>query len=104
MKQWLSLEDGSLKEGNFIICEFVGGKRNVSRFTYLCVVQEIIDDVKVIGLKSVNANKTEFVADENDISCKTFNQIIGQVKTPKVIARGERIRYLFKKRLNIKEK
>lgn len=100
-----SLEEKSLKEGNFIICEFVGGKRSATKFTYLCIVQEIIDDViKVMGLKSVNAGKTEFVADENDISFISFNQIIGYVKSPELTVRGERIRYVFKKRLNVKEK
>lgn len=96
-----------LKEGSFVISELSGGKRNSTKYTYLCIVQEIeieSDLIKVMGLKSVDQNKKEFVSNEKDISYISFDQILGIVTTPQLTVRGERLRYMFAKPVNVREK
>lgn len=96
-----------LKEGDFILVKFMGGKRNTTEFIYLCVVEnldDLVDDmVQVMGLKRVDTANKEFVVDEKDVSNILFNQILGIVSHPEISLKGERFRYIFKHPLNVKE-
>lgn len=94
-----------LKEGDFILVEFKGGKRMVSVFVYLCVIQKIIsiNELEVMGLKSTDRTKKSFVVKENDISNIKFKQILGKLKNPNIVAIGERVSYQFLHSLPIKE-
>lgn len=90
-------------EGDFLLCEFLGGKRNQSKFVYLCVVQEKTSHIQVMGLKSTDRAKKEFVPKEQDISSISIDQVIGRVPQPEILTRGERISYVFEKSLPVKE-
>ncbi|KAF5281295.1 hypothetical protein FQA39_LY05181 [Lamprigera yunnana] len=45
-----SLKD--VREGDFVLVEFKGGKRMVSNFVYLCIIQRIMssNDIEIMGL------------------------------------------------------
>lgn len=104
MEDMQNVDKENLKEGDFILVKFMGGKRKSTEFIYLCVVQSLDDMIQVIGLKSVENSKKEFIVDEEDLSTITFDQILGILPNPEISMRGERFRYIFKNPLNIKEK
>lgn len=100
-----AVEVENLIQGDFILCQFLGGKRNQTKFIYLCVVQEIEQDmsIQVMGLKSTDKLKKEFIINETDVSFVNINQVIGRVDHPEIVSRGERFSYLFPKPLPVKE-
>lgn len=89
--------------GDFVLCEFLGGKRNQTKFVYLCVVQDKKSDIQVMGLKSTDKMKKEFVPHEKDISSITIDQVIDKVSQPEMLQRGERSSYVFQRSLPVKE-
>lgn len=102
----ISVEDvKSIKEGDFVLVSFMGGKRNASRFIYLCCIQAIEgDEVRVLGFKSTDTSAKNFVANEDDVSIITPNQIISILPAPEVTMRERRLTYIFTKKLAVKEK
>lgn len=99
----VSLKD--VREGDFILVEFKGGKRMVSNFVYLCIIQTIIssNEIEIMGLRSTDARKHTFIPKENDISLISFKQIVGKTSNPKVVLTGERVSYQFSHTLQVKE-
>lgn len=69
-----------LMEGDFILCNFMGGKRNQTK---LCV-QEKEPLINVMGLRSTDKAKKEFVPNEHDISSIRMDQIISKVLNPQI--------------------
>lgn len=59
-----------LKEGDYILTHFKGGKRNWSEFKFVCVVQTLIssENIVVMGCKCIDNSHKEFIAVEKDIS------------------------------------
>lgn len=99
----VSLKD--VREGDFILVQFKGGKRMVSNFVYLCIIQRIIssNEIEIMGLRSTDARKHTFIPKENDISLISFKQIVGKTSNPKVVLTGERVSYQFSHTLQVKE-
>lgn len=95
IKQLKSIEH--IKQGDFVLVSFVGGKRNTQTFNYICTVQGIIeDDVKVMALNSADSTKKTYIANEKDVSFVKFSEIIGLLNTPDIVPTGERVRYVFR--------
>lgn len=95
----------NLKEGDFILAKFMGGKRNTTEFIHLCVIEHLHEDMaQIMGFKSAEITKREFVVDEDDVSSITFDQIITILPNPEIQMKGERFRYIFNKPLKVKEK
>lgn len=95
----------NLKEGDFILAKFMGGKRSTTEFIYLCVIEHLYEDMaQILGFKSAETTKREFVVDEGDVSSITFDQIITILPSPEIQMKGERFRYIFNKPLKVKEK
>ncbi|KAF5277408.1 hypothetical protein FQA39_LY06221 [Lamprigera yunnana] len=88
-----------LKEGTFILAKFKGGKRNLTVFVYLCVIQELREggNMVVMGLKNTDSEKKEYVAEEKDICEINLKEIVRLVEEPELIVKGERVSYRFKK-------
>lgn len=85
-----------LKNGCFVLVNFMGGKRNSQKFVYVCTVQQIIgQEISVMALNCVDTARKSFVANENDISLVTLDQIVGILDNPEIVAIGERLRYIF---------
>lgn len=98
--------DGSVKQGDFVLVNFMGGKRRTTKYVYLCCVQETItsEGIKVMGFKSLSSKK-EFIPKENDISIVSLDQIVGIIKeAPEVRFVDRKIVYAFQKCLAVKEK
>lgn len=36
-------------EADFVLCEFLGGERNQTKFVYLCIVPEKRSDIPIMG-------------------------------------------------------
>ncbi|KAK4883286.1 hypothetical protein RN001_006605 [Aquatica leii] len=91
-----------LKEGAFILAKLKWGKRNLTVFVYLCVIQEFREDgnIVVTGLKNIDSEK-EYVAEEKDICEINLKEIVKLVEEPELIVKGERVGYRFKKSLNV---
>lgn len=95
----------AIKEGDFVLVSFMGGKRNASRFVYLCCLQAIEgDEFKVLGFKSIDNSARSFVANEDDVSTVTSRQIIGILSAPAINMKERRLTYTFPKKLGINEK
>ncbi|KAF5271356.1 hypothetical protein FQA39_LY08154 [Lamprigera yunnana] len=79
-----------LKEGTFILAKFKGGKRNLTVFVYLCVIQDLREDgnIVVMGLKNTDSEKKEYVAEEKDICEINLKEIIRLVEEPELIVKG----------------
>ncbi|KAF5297487.1 hypothetical protein FQA39_LY12081 [Lamprigera yunnana] len=92
-----------LKEGTFILAKFKEGKRNLTVFVYLCVIQELREDgnIVVMGLKNTDSEKKEYVAEEKDVCEINLKEIVRLVEEPELIVKGERVSYRFKKSLNV---
>ncbi|XP_060525321.1 modifier of mdg4-like isoform X6 [Cylas formicarius] len=94
--------DENLKEGRFILVQFLSGTKKTVRYVYLCVIQEIIrnscaePDVKVMALHCVNTKtKNTFISCNNDISDVSKDDVLYVLPIPKIEMTGERIRYVF---------
>lgn len=102
------VEIRDIKEGDFVLVSFVGGKRNTCKFVYLCCVQEVNtdeDEIRVMGFKSTNSDvRKSFVAQEDDVSIVNFSQIISVLPAPDVTMSERRLTYVFKSRIGVKEK
>lgn len=95
----------SLKEGDFVLVEFLGGKRNATKFIYLCTItHKKKNGIEVTGFKAIDAKKKEFVLDEKDVSLVDFKQIKGVLNPPDVRMTGHRIKYVFEKKVPVLEK
>lgn len=70
----------------------------------MCVVEEIEEIVQVMDLKSIDNSKQEFLVVEKDLSFINFDQIPGNLPSPEIAVRGDRLRYIFNTTLDIKEK
>lgn len=84
-----------LKEGDFIIVQYKGGKRMVTTFTYLCIIQQIIspEEIEIMGLRSADFLKKIFTVKEKDVSVISLKQVVGKVKEPQMVVTGERVSY-----------
>lgn len=91
----------NLKSGSFILVEFVGGKRNSTKYYYVCTVEHInetdLNDITVVALNCVDETKKVFVVNPDDISSISFEQIISILPTPAMLMKGDRFRYVFDK-------
>ncbi|KAF5291138.1 hypothetical protein FQA39_LY14380 [Lamprigera yunnana] len=87
-----------LKEGTFVFAKFKGGKRNLTVFVYLSVIQELREDgnIVVMGLKNTDSEKKDYVAEEKDICEINLKEIVRLVEEPELIVKGERVSYRFK--------
>ncbi|XP_031353826.1 uncharacterized protein LOC116180679 [Photinus pyralis] len=90
--------------GDFILVNFVGGKRNSTNYKYVCVIQKIkTNEITVQGLQSNKSRKAYHLVD-NDISSVEFRQIVGRLPQPEIEVEGRQVLYKFKKNICIMEK
>lgn len=98
-----------LKQGNFVLVEFIGGTRQSTRFIYACIVQQppeedSSDELSVMALKSIDFTKKVFVANEDDVSFVQVKSVLGILPNPQLVMQGNRCRYVFGKKINVFEK
>lgn len=96
----------NVKEGSFILVKFLGGSRKKTEFKFVCVVQEVLDeqDIKVMGMRKVNDTSKVFRAEENDISVVPIKDVIPVLPTPLLEGSGDRIKYCFQSKVDVKER
>ena len=96
----------ALLPGCYILVDFLGGKRNKSHYTYLCVINSVTEDKEflVTGLKSVNAINTSFTVVETDTSTISYSMIKALLPVPKVESKDRKLIYVFPGSINVNEK
>lgn len=92
-----------MKNGNFVLVQFKGGKRNTTIYKYVCSVESIVDQdvevrVEVVGLKSIDDTMQNFAIQSSDVSFVAADQVIGGLPFPPIKLKGERIYYHFEKK------
>lgn len=94
-----------LKEGDFILAEFKGGKRNKSTYKYVCIVQNILGetDISVMAMNAIDTSHTVFKTKEDDISVISFCAVIGKLPPPRIGISGERVKYIFNESIDVNE-
>lgn len=104
-----------LKQGVFILVDFSNNhvkSRKASSYRYVCMVQcppeededGDDDELSVMSLRCLDSTKKQFCTAESDISFMKLDQVIGILPEPGLIQRGERIRYIFHKSVDVFEK
>lgn len=95
-----------IKVGDYILVSFKGGKRNAFLYKYVCTVSKINEpDIKVMELKSLNSNKSEYKLMKNDISVVDRGAILGILPIPQVVQiSADRVKYVFSKPVPVVEK
>ncbi|XP_063242365.1 uncharacterized protein LOC134542216 [Bacillus rossius redtenbacheri] len=91
--------------GTYILVKFKSGaKKNVGQYyKYVCVTQEVQgEEIKVVGLKSTENNRTFRVVD-SDVSHISFSDIVAILPQPLIESAGDRIKYIFRNDIEIKE-
>lgn len=73
--------------------QFKSGKRNAMVHKYVCVVENIVkndqgNEVEVIGLKSIDDTKQDFVVNSNDVSFAVEDQILGFLPFAEIKMKG----------------
>lgn len=92
--------------GCYVLADFVGGNRNKTHYTYLCVVNNLVGEKEfcVTGMKSVNNVNTEFIIVENDISNINFVSIKAVLPEPIIESRERKLIYVFPGSVSVNEK
>lgn len=99
----LSYDD--IKVGDFILVNFLGGKRQTAHYKYVCVLQEKNSehDLEVMSLKSVNDQKTVYKLMEHDLSLVQLEDIEKKLPNPEIQHAGDRLKYVFPNKINVYE-
>lgn len=85
-----------------MLVSIFGGKRNMQK--YLCVIQEMKDNIICAqGLRSTG-NKKDFIIKENDVFDISLSDIVGLVAQPHHKIKDRQLMYTFDKKLKVKEK
>lgn len=93
-----------LRNGSFVLVQFMGGKRNTTVFRYVCSVENVLDtDVDVVGLRSIDITMQNFAVHSSDTCFVTEEQILGVLPFPTIKNKGERIYYQFDKKVDVLE-
>lgn len=93
-----------LSKGQFVLVCFKGGKRNATKFKYVCVVEDIdSEEIKITGLKSWDSSKMLFAINESDVSYISIDQVVGVLPDPGIQMKGERILYKFLSAVPVQE-
>lgn len=94
-----------LKNGDFVLVKFTGGKRNTTVYKYVCAVENVVldnvqgCDIEVVALKSIDDTYQNFAINQSDVSFVSHEQILGVLPVPTINMKGERIFYHFEKRV-----
>lgn len=83
--EYLHPQKDLLVEGAFVLVKFVTGKRRSITYKYVCKVQVQFSETEytVLGLKSVDPEKSVFKLVPKDISTVPFSDIIAILPTPR---------------------
>ena len=97
------LKYNDIRVGDFVLANFLGGKKQTFFYRYVCVIQKIYteNDIEVASLKSIN-EKSCFRLIENDISSIKFEDI-EKLFQPEIHNVDDRIKYVFSKDIDILE-
>lgn len=97
---------GDVIPGSYVLVDFLGGARNKTHYTYLCVVNSCLpsQEYVVTGMKSQNNIKTTFCMVENDISTISYSMIKPMLPSPSVESRDRKLFYVFPGSVEVKEK
>lgn len=97
-----------IKQGVYILTEFLGGMRKKTKYRYVGVCQTDLDkddgEVKVLFLKVCGEAGSLFRVDENDISYVEFEKILGILPPPSLVIKGDRVYYKFTSSIDVYEK
>lgn len=89
-----------LKNGDFVLVKFTGGKRNTTIHRYVCAVENVQgSDIEVVALKSIDDTYQNFAINQSDVSFVSQDQIIGVLPVPIIKMKGERIFYHFENKV-----
>lgn len=73
-------------------------------YIYLCVIQEIKENIiSVQGLRSTG-NKKDFIIKENDVFDISLSDIVGLLAQPQHKIKDRQLVYTFDRKLKVKEK
>lgn len=98
--------DENIQTGKYLLVQFRGGKRNAVNYRYVCCVQSGLDtdeELKVMGLRSVDSTKRNFTVNESDVSYIKYDQILGALPDPDIHQQGLRLRLTFSGPVDILE-
>ena len=94
-------------KGTYILVEFVSEKKRKTKYYYIAVAQDDLEDdgeVKVMFLKACDNTLTIFKLDDNDVAYISFEQIQKILPMPTVIQKGDRLFYKFPYPIEVFEK
>lgn len=99
-----NLQYDDLHVGDFILAKFLGRKKKIFFYKYVCVIQQryIEDEFEVVSLRSING-KSCFKLAENDISTIRLEDIIEKLPQPEIQNVGDRLKYVFSNDIDICE-
>lgn len=102
-EELVPVDKENIKKGQFVIVSFKAGKRMTTTKKYLCIVDEIdsSDDVRVVSMKATDSSNQLFYVVDNDTSYVSYEQILGSINNPSIVARGERIYYKFNTKVDL---
>lgn len=99
-----NLKYDDIQVGDFVLAKFMGGKKSVFFYRYVCVVQKkySCNDIEVMSLKSIT-EKSCFKMVETDVSTIRFADIVEKLPQPELQNSGDRIKYAFSRNIDIFE-
>lgn len=103
LPQWVNIQPGK-----FILVKFSSaGKSKASVYRYVCNVLAKDDEdgeIRIQGMRLKNDEGTEFVEQEDDVSCVPLESVIAVLPEPKIIWKNRLITYKFAKPIDVFEK
>lgn len=96
----------NISVGVYMLVKFVSGKRQSVNYKYVCVVQSLLEDgdVEVMGLRSVNKEKTMFTPNEIDTSVVSKDDTVAVLLNPTLAEEGRKVCYKFNASIDVYEK
>lgn len=97
----IQVSPSQFKNGDFVLMQFQGDKRNTKMYKYVCAIENIADngDIEVASFKSIDNSSQNFAVNSSDVSYVSQKQILGVLPFPTIMRKGERFYYHFPKKV-----
>lgn len=94
-----------LTSNTFVLVKIKSGKRNSVHYRYVAIIQDsnLNNEYRMIGLKCFDTAKKTFKVDENDEFVASREDILAVLPDPEVQMSGDRVKYFFKKPVDVFE-
>ena len=94
----------NLSVGKFVLVKVMSGSRRSTAFQYVTIIQECMgNEFHVMGLKSADSGKCIFKPVEDDVFVIDLSDILAILPEPKAEQSGDRLRYTFEKKIDVRE-